>query len=128
MAETWEYEYNDILDTYVPGETLPPVKDEWRFRYRTYSWIVTFVAGKSEKRFETTIRPVFKDGVIGVYVEHSKTWMFVSVHKFSRIFITKQVVNVRHRIKEDNTLTKNGKIVIEYKEDEPKTIADTGEW
>ena len=54
--------------------------------------------------------------------------MFTSIKNFGHVTIEKHLINVRYRIKSDSTHAKNGKLVIEYKEDEPKVIADTSEW
>lgn len=128
MAETWTKYYNSIEDCYVPGDTMPPVKNEWRFRSKKFVWKVRITGtGDKPKKHATTkteMRPVIKGNTIGIAIDNgdgASSWIFM---QFSEVAIEKYLIKTRYRLISDDD---NG-CMIEYKDDEPVMVTDYEEW
>ena len=128
MSETWTERFDRIEECYTPGDTMPPVKDQWRFRRKEFYWKVYITdAGEKGKKYapmKTDVRPVIKGDVVGIGVNHNgsePSWVFV---KFSILSIEKYIVKTRYRLVSDD----DEGVLIEYKDDDPIRVADNDEW
>lgn len=64
-------DYDDIMDTYIPGKTMPPVENEWRYRYSEYCWMIELeylekdMASKPRTRLVRTYhRPLLRGNLL----------------------------------------------------------------
>lgn len=131
--ETWTCYYDTIEDTYIPGDTLPPCKDEWRFRYYKYFWEVTYNPFASNKRYLpviSTVRPILKDGAFGFFNDQTNTWTFIPVVHCRSITVTKKRIKGLYRLVGRQYVEELQKeqYVVEFKETDPVDIPDTAEW
>lgn len=126
MGETWKTTYDRIEDTYIPGNTLPPVKNEWRYRSERYIWraLLWTKDGKTQKKLESQYRPVFKGGVFGVYNASDEEWIFVPIDLFKTIKVKKYKIKCMYRLVSDN----DDGVTVEFREEEPAEIRDIEKW
>lgn len=126
MGETWKTTYDRIEDTYVPGNTLPPVKNEWRYRSEQYIWraLLWTKDGKTQKKLESQYRPVFKGGVFGVYNTSDEEWIFVPIDLFKTIKVKKYKIKCMYRLVSDN----DDGVTVEFREEEPAEVRDIEKW
>lgn len=124
--EYWKATYDRLEDAYIPGDTLPPVKNEWRFRYERYIWRAVLVTkdGKTAKRFESQYRPVFNGCAFGVYNSKEEQWLFLPIDRFKSITINKYRIKANYRLISDN----DDGVTIEFREEEPAQIRDIEKW
>lgn len=127
----WIDEFDLIEETYTPGECMPPVKNEWRYRYSEYYYEVTIKKEKSILQLRSDTKPVFYGGLIGVYDKSTCNWKFYSIRQAACTTITKYVTKVRYILLGDNMydpITKKHIIQIGYRKDDPIPISSINEW
>ena len=127
----WVDEFDTIEETYTPGECLPPVKNEWRYRYSEYYYEVSIKKEKSILQLRSDTKPVFYGGLIGVYDKLICNWKFYSIRQAVCTAITKYVTKVRYILIEDNVydpLTKERYVKIGYRKDDPISVSSMEEW
>ena len=66
MAETWTETHNSIFDCYVPGRSMPPVKDEWVLCRTEQKWTIKirWNDAKGESIVNTTEKPRVDGGCL----------------------------------------------------------------
>lgn len=129
LAEEWTGTYSKIEDCYIPGDTLPPCKDEWRTRYYSYFWKVTVYAKKGDKEIQYTPikadrRPVINGNAIGLFVDEggdNPRWLFFD---FTKAEIAKFRVKTDYILEEE---TKKG-VKVRFRDNEPIQIPDPEAW
>lgn len=124
--ENWTMTYDRIEDSYIPGDTLPPVKNEWRFRYERYIWKTVLVTkdGRNAKRLESQFRPVFNGCAFGVYNSNDEQWLFLPIDQFKSITVNKYRIKANYRLVSAN----DDGVTIEFREEEPAPVRDVGAW
>lgn len=115
-------EYQMIEESYIPGDTMPPVKNEWRYRYSEYYYEVKLEKEKSLRKLRSDAQPVFRGHLIGVYDKQNCTWKFYSVREGSAT-ITKYVVKIRYILIEE---TKKS-VKVGFRKDQPIPISSIDE-
>ena len=127
----WVDEFDTIEETYTPGECLPPVKSEWRYRYSEYYYEVSIKKEKSILQLRSDTKPVFYGGLIGVYDKSVCNWKFYSIRQAVCTAITKYVTKVRYILMEEDMygpLTKERFVRIGYRKDDPIAVSSMEEW
>lgn len=127
----WVDEFDTIEETYTPGECLPPVKNEWRYRYSEYYYEVSIKKEKSILQLRSDTKPVFYGGLIGVYDKSVCNWKFYSIRQAVCTTITKYVAKVRYILMEEDMydpLTKGRFVRIGYRKDDPIAVSSMEEW
>ena len=128
MPETWTRKFDSIMDCYIPGDTMPPIKDEWRYRYeRTHYKVMITGCGEKPKKYapmKSDMRPVISGNSVGIatgmYTDTPR-WLFFT---FSELSIEKYLVKTRYRLVSDD----DDGTVVEYMDDEPILVAEDGDW
>lgn len=110
--------YSCIEDSYIPGETLPPVKNEWRLRYTEYYYDIQIESPKSMKRVQSYRKPIIRSGFLGIYLQDTAEWKFINVKEASQFRIIKYAVRVRYILVKDN----DDGVEIAFKKDKPEAI------
>jgi hypothetical protein len=131
--EKWIGYYDNLEDSYIPGDTLPPCKEEWRFRYYKYFWKVSYNPLDAKKRYLpviTATRPILKDGAFGFFNDQTNTWTFIPITHCRSITVTKQRIKGLYRLvgKQYCEEFQKEQYVVEFKETEPVDIPDTKDW
>lgn len=128
-GDTWTCTYDKLEDCYIPGDTLPPVKYEWRTRYYSYFWKVGIELRKNDKvkrytPMRSDKRPIIKGNVVGIFVDNNDDdpkWMFF---EFSECVITKFRVKTNYILLSDD----DDGVKVEFQDEEPIKIPDNDEW
>lgn len=110
--------YSCIEDSYIPGETLPPVKNEWRLRYTEYYYDIQIESPKSMKRVQSYRKPIIRSGFLGIYLQDTAEWKFINVKEASQFRIIKYAVRVRYTLVKDN----DDGFEVAFKKDKPEAI------
>lgn len=124
--ENWKTTYDRLEDAYVPGDTLPPVKNEWRYRYARYIWRAVLVAkdGKTVRKLESQYRPVFNGCAFGVYNTKDEQWLFLPIDQFKSIVINKFRIKCNYRLVSNN----DDGVTVEFQEEQPAQVRDVEKW
>lgn len=110
--------YSCIEDSYIPGETLPPVKLEWRLRYTEYYYDIQIESPKSMKRVQSYRKPIIRSGFLGVYLNDTSEWKFINVKEATQFRVIKYAVRVRYKLVKNN----DDGVEVAFKKDKPEAI------
>lgn len=110
--------YDRIEDAYIPGDTLPPVKNEWHLRYTEYYYDIQIESQKSLRHVKSYRKPIIRGGFLGIYDQDAAEWKFINVKEANQFRIIKYSVKVRYALVKDD----DDGIEVAFKKDKPEAL------
>ena len=126
--------FNDIYEVYVPGDCMPPVATEWRYRYSDYYYEIkvttsTMVGERrrtAQRTYISDTTPAFVGNHVGVYNKSECRWEFHSI-RGADISVVKYVRKVKYILLEADTLHPTA-IRVGYHKEEPIPISSIDDY
>lgn len=115
MAERWTETHNSIFDCYVPGQSMPPVKDEWVLCRTDQKWTIKIRWNdiKGESIVTAIEKPRITDGCL-CYTTNEAEGIVVPLQKNVRtVKVIKSVQVIEYRLLSADD--KTNAVTVEYR-------------
>lgn len=114
MAETWVVDHATIFDCYTPGQSMPPVRDQWLLCRTEQKWFIKIRLNdvKGELSITSTSEPQLVDGCLVYWCYDEKNIMPLQKN-VRTVRITKDERLIDYRLISSDS--KTGAVKVEYR-------------